>query len=142
VAGFLGEAILLQTIREWASSECDPYPCGMAVWRYVNAVSGLEPPALPDHQERKAMQTLLREEGGLEPYARSLMATLPWREINLPDRGDVGVVEFPEMGLTCAICLGHSFLSGARWMAKGAGFVLTLPAPHRAAWRVTGCLKP
>lgn len=82
------------------------------------------------------MQTLLREEGGLEAYARSLMATLPWHEVSLPERGDVGVVDFPEMGLTCAI------FGGFKWMAKGPHNVLALAAPHVAAWRVTECRKP
>lgn len=84
------------------------------------------------------MQTLLREMGGLEAYARNLMLSLSWREIGeaeAPERGDVGVVAMPHIGLTCAIYLGRG------WMAKGAHLVLTLPAPHRAAWRVDGCHK-
>lgn len=82
------------------------------------------------------MRTLLRDEGGLEKYARSLVEPLGWREIASPARGDVGVVMMPEMGLTCAISLG------TRWMAKGNRFVLTLSAPHVAAWRLDQCLKP
>lgn len=130
------ELILRNTIREWASTGCDPFPCGISVWRYVCEVSGVPAPELPDHRERKAMQTLLRREGGLEQYSRSLMLGLGWSEITDPARGDVAVVKMPEMGLTCAISLGRT------WMAKGKGFVLTLPAPHVAAWRFDGCLKP
>lgn len=129
------ETILRATIREWASTGCDPYPCGLEVWRYANTVSGAEPPPLPEHIDRAAMVALLREKGGLEAYARSLMLSLGWREVDDPQRGDVGVVDIPGMGLTCAISLG------SKWMAKGAHHVLTLPAPHVAAWRFTGCRK-
>lgn len=82
------------------------------------------------------MQTLLRNEGGLEAYARRLMIGLGWDEVADPARGDVGVAIIPGMGLTCAISLG------SKWMAKGAGRVLTVAAPHKAAWRFTGCRKP
>lgn len=130
------DEILLATIREWASTGCDPFPCGLAVWRYVNAISGAEALALPDHRERKAMQTLLRDEGGLEPYARRLMLSLGWAEVSDPRRGDVGVIDLPGMGLTCAISLG------SKWMAKGPHRVLIVPAPHRAAWSFSRCHKP
>lgn len=138
MAGFLtleGEAILSATIREWASTGCAPHPCGLEVWRYVNARSGREAPELPEHQSKKTMATLLREEGGLEAYARRLMLSLGWAEITDPGRGDVGAVEIPGMGLTCAISLG------SKWMAKGPHRVLIVPAAHRAAWRIDECRK-
>lgn len=96
-------------------------------------VSGSPLPAIPEHRDRKAVATLLRERGGLVQYAGEMAAALEWREIAEPGRGDVGVIDIPEMGLTCAICLGSG------WMAKGPGNVLTLRAPHRAAWRFNGC---
>lgn len=139
MAGFLtpeGEAILARTIREWASSGCDPYPCGLEVWRYANAISGRDPEPLPDHTSRKAMVRLLQREGGLEQYARRLMLSIGWNEVPEAARGDVGVVDLPGMGLTCAISLG------SKWMAKGPHRVLTVAAPHVAAWSVPGCLKP
>ena len=143
MAGFLGSAeeerrelILESTIREWAKSDCVTYPCGLSVWSYVCEIAGIPEPLLPPHQTREAMRTLLRDHGGLEQYARSLVEPLGWREIATPGRGDVGVAMLPEMGLTCAIHLG------TRWMAKGKRFVLTLPAPHVAAWRLEQCLKP
>lgn len=138
MAGFLtleGEEILSRTIRDWASTGCAPHPCGLEVWRYVNARSGREAPELPEHQSKKAMATLLRKEGGLEAYARRLMLSLGWQEISEPGRGDVGVVEIGGIGLTCAISLG------SKWMAKGAHHVLTLPAPHVAAWSFHQCPK-
>lgn len=130
------EAILQSTIREWASTGCDPFPCGADVWAYACKVSGLPIPPLPKHPTRKAVATLLRNEGGLEAYARRLMLSLNWREIAEPGRGDVGVVVIPGMGLTCAISLG------SKWMAKGPHRVLTISAPHRAAWSYGECLKP
>jgi hypothetical protein len=139
VAGFLtpeGEAILARTIREWAGSGCDPYPCGLEVWRYANAISGRDPEPLPDHTSRKAMVELLQHEGGLEQYARRLMLSIGWKEVPDPARGDVAVVDLPGMGLTCSISLG------SKWMAKGPHRVLTVAAPHVAAWRLSGCHKP
>lgn len=106
------------------------------MWRYACEISGVEAPELPEHHERKAMLTLLRSEGGLTPYAGRLMMALQWEPVADPQRGDVGTVFLPEMGLTCAISLGR------RWMAKGDGFVISVPAPHVAAWRFTGCRKP
>lgn len=139
MAGFLTperEAILRATVREWASTGCDPYPCGAAVWRYANAMMGKVAPDLPDHSTRKAMATLLLKEGGLPSYARSLMERLQWREVADPARGDVGVVDIAGMGITCAIYLGRG------WMAKGAHRVVIVPAPHVAAWRLEPCHKP
>lgn len=137
MAGFLTpEAILSRTIREWASSGCDPYPCGLEVWRYVNAISGRNPEPLPLHTSRKAMVALLQREGGLEQYARRLMLSIGWSEVVEPSRGDVAVVDFPIMGKTCAISLGST------WMAKGRHRVLVMAAPHVAAWSLTKCLKP
>jgi hypothetical protein len=139
MAGFLtpeGEAILARTIREWASSGCNPYPCGLEVWLYVNAISNRPADPLPDHTSRKAMLELLQQEGGLEAYARRLMLSIGWKEVLEPMRGDVGVVDFPGLGFTCAICLG------SKWMAKGPHHVLTVAAPHRAAWSFEGCHKP
>lgn len=127
--------VLEATIRRWASSGCDPFPCGLEVWRYACELSGVPVRPLPDHSSRRAMVDLLHLHGGLEAYARSLMLSLGWEEVADPRRGDVAVVDFPAMGLTCAICLGRTY------MAKGAHTVLTLPAPHRAAWRI-GCRKP
>lgn len=129
------EVILSQTIRQWAGTGCDPYPCGLEVWRYVNASTGLEAKPLPLHTSRRAMAKLLQDEGGLEEYARGLMLSIGWSEVAAPERGDVGVVDLPGMGLTCAISLG------ARWMAKGPHRVLIVAAPHRAAWSFTGCRK-
>lgn len=74
------------------------------------------------------MVALLKAEGGLEAYARRLMLSIGWREVDDPKRGDVGVVDIPGMGLTCAICLGSI------WMAKGARRVITIEAQHVAAW--------
>lgn len=82
------------------------------------------------------MATLLRQEGGLEPYARGLMLSLSWREGRELARGDVGLVEIPGMGLTCAIWLG------SKWMAKGPSRVLIVAAPHLASWSPPSCLKP
>ena len=82
------------------------------------------------------MATLLRERGGLRPYAAEMMATLNWAPEFNPGRGDVGLVMMPGMGLTCAICLGST------WMAKGPHRVLIIRAPHEAAWSVRECLKP
>lgn len=133
---FEREAILSRTIREWARFGCDAYPCGLEVWRYVNAISNRPADPLPDHTSRKAMLELLQQEGGLEAYARRLMLSIGWKEVLEPMRGDVGVVDLPGMGLTCAISLG------SKWMAKGPHRVLTVAAPHVAAWSFHGCLKP
>jgi len=122
------EQILQATIRRWASTGCDPYPCGYEVWQYVNQVSGVEPEQLPPHQSRRQMLELLRNEGGLMAYAASLMAKLGWAETAHPKRGDVGVVDLPGMGLTCAVFLGSS------WMAKGPNKIVTVAADHKAAW--------
>lgn len=122
------ETILQATIRRWASTGCDPYPCGLEVWRYVNDVSGVDPEELPDHSSKRAMVELLRQEGGLEAYASKLMAKLGWAETAHPKRGDVGVVDLPGMGLTCAVFLG------SMWMAKGPHRVVTVAADHKAAW--------
>jgi len=139
VAGLLSfarERLLDQTIRQWASSGCDPYPCGLEVWRYANAATGREPEPLPDHTSRKAMLQLLQHEGGLEQYARRLMLSIGWQEVAEPVRGDVGVVAIEGMGATCAICLG------SKWLAKGPHRVLIVAAPLIAAWSLPECPKP
>lgn len=135
MARFLKEGKLQSTIKLWASTPCSAYPCGLEVWRYACLVSGIEPPELPEHQSRREMLELLKEKGGLEQYARELMLSLGWSEVGSPARGDVGVVDFQGMGVTCAISLG------IKWMAKGPGNVLTVSAPHRAIWRFQGCRR-
>lgn len=136
MAGFLGEAILSRTIREWASSGCDPYPCGLAMWRYACELSGIDEVPLPFHQTKRSMVQLLRAHGGLAAYADGLLLSIGWSRCSSPARGDVGVADLPGMGLTCAISLG------SKWMAKGPHRVLTIAAPHVAAWRLDGCHKP
>lgn len=130
------EAILALTAREWAASPCDAYPCGLEVWRYVNAFSGRPAEPLPDHTTRKAMVALLQREGGLEQYARGLMLSIGWIEVERPVRGDVAIIDIPGQGITCAICLG------GRFMAKGSRLVVTIPATPLAAWSLTQCPKP
>lgn len=136
MAGFLGEAILSRTIRQWASSGCDPYPCGLAMWRYACELSGIDEVPLPHHQTKRSMVNLLRAHGGLAAYADGLLLSIGWSRCSSPARGDVGVADLPGMGLTCAISLG------SKWMAKGPHRVLTVAAPHVAAWSVPVCLKP
>lgn len=82
------------------------------------------------------MLELLKREGGLEQYARSLMLSLGWSEVADPVRGDVAIIDIPGQGLTCSICLGSKF------MAKGARIVVTIPAHPVAAWSPRQCLKP
>lgn len=134
MAGLLtAEQILIDTIVNWASTDCEEFPCGLAVWRYACAISGIDAPALPEHQTTRAMVGLLRDQGGLEQYARTLITALGWQEVPDPQRGDVGVIDLPGSGLTCAICLG------ALWMAKGRCFVVTVRATPLAAWSFRKC---
>lgn len=139
MAGFLKEAELAATIRQWASSPCAPFPCGEEVWAYACAVSGIAAPPLPEHSSRRAVTALLKEKGGLVAYAGDLMASLGWEQVGWPGRGDVGVAVFPGTGLICAICLdGNGGLP--LWMAKGDHHVLSVRAPFRQAWRAS-CRK-
>lgn len=127
--------LLDATIRRWASTPCNPFPCGEEVYVYACGIAGVDPEPLPQHKTRQQVAWLLREKGGLINYAGSLVEAMGWSRLAVPGddratRGDVGVVTLPGMGATCAICLGDN------WAAKGDGFVLIRPAlVVSAAWR-------
>jgi hypothetical protein len=132
--------LLERTISAWSREPCDPFPCGTEVWRYACSVAGVPVPALPEHRTRRAVTALLREHGGLIPYAASLVEPLGWTRLEVPgagviQRGDVGVVLIPGMGATCAIYLGR------RWMAKGDRAILITEAAPLAAWSAPQCRK-
>ncbi len=128
--------LLTETLRSWAATPCEPYPCGLSMWRYACAASGREEIALPDHQTTIAMARLLKRNGGLEQYARGLLTSIGWVEVAEPERGDVGVIDIPAMGLTCGI------FAGRRWAVKGNLRVLLADATPKAVWRFPKCHKP
>lgn len=129
------EAELAATIRQWASTPCSPFPCGEEVWAYAARVCRRAAPRLPRHRTHAEVARLLRREGGLPAYAARLMASIGWDHVARPARGDVGLVDIPAMGLTCAICL-EAGEPDALWMAKGARQLLVITAPHIDVWRM------
>lgn len=123
------EQLLRETLREWASSPCERRPCALAAWRYACTLSGLPVPPLPYHQSRGAMLHLLRRQGGFAAYAARLAQSIGWIETFNPQRGDVGLIDIPEAGMTAAICLGD------KWLVRGSRAAVALRAPLVAAWR-------
>lgn len=120
--------LLEETRRRWAGTSCAAYPCGLEVWRYCCERAGVAVAPLPAHDERKDMLALLRQEGGLVAYAGNLIEPLGWTRRDAPRGGDVGVIDAPGLGHTCAIFLGR------RWAAKGNGFMVMIPASPVAVW--------
>lgn len=136
MAGLLSariEPILADTICAWASTPCDPFPCGQDVWAFACAVGGVPEPALPPHGTRREMAALLRAKGGLCAYAGELMHGLGWEIADRPARGDVGVVNLPDMGLTCAICLSAG--PPPRWMVRGDQSLVAIRTVALITWR-------
>jgi len=131
--------LLNQISREWASTPCDPFPCGAEVWSYACRATGVAVMELPEHKSRRAVFDLLHREGGLVPYAARLLASIGWDRVDAPERGDVGVVVINGMGKPAAICLTGG--RDPKWMAKGDALVLVTPARQIAAWRKP-CRKP
>ncbi|MBV2147879.1 hypothetical protein KRZ98_06190 [Sphingobium sp. AS12] len=137
------ETELLATIRQWASSPCDPFPCARDTLVYACRVSRVAVPRLPAHGGRRDISRVLKANGGLVAYAGTMMAQLGWETVGTPARGDVGVVDIPAMGLTCAICLEGpgDIADPALWMARGDRQLLVITAPHRQAWSMS-CPRP
>lgn len=137
------ETELLATIRQWASSPCDPFPCARDTLAYACRVSRVAVPRLPPHHARRDVARVLKAHGGLIAYADAMMTRLGWAAAATPARGDVGVVDMPVMGLTCAICLDGPTDAGnvALWMARGDRQLLVITAPHRQSWSLS-CPRP
>ncbi len=125
--------LLESTQRKWMT-ECvsDVHSCcGASVWAYLCEI-------YPDIREslpcgRREVAKRLLEFSGLEGYVRYLMETTPAEETDSPDRGDVGLVSVPGLGLTCAI---HT---GVRWMIRGECSLTLVDADHVVAWRTGTC---
>lgn len=129
--------LLEATLRRWATEPCVPFPCGLDVWAYCCALAGRETTQLPEHQQRRQMTALLRRHGGLAAYAGSLIEPLGWIPTGTPQRGDVGVIDLPKIGKTCAI------FTGSRWAVRGDGMVALLrPLEMLRGWTWGGALCP
>jgi len=106
------------------------------MWRYACEAIGIPEIELPPHQTTLSMARLLKRNGGLVEYARGLLISIGWGEVDKPRRGDVGVIDAPGMGLTCGI------FAGRRWAVKGDGHVLLVEGDPKAIWRAPPCHKP
>lgn len=138
-SGPSGAGLLEATLRRWAAEPCALFPCGLDVWAYCCARAGREVAPLPEHQQRRQMTALLRAHGGLASYAGSLIEPLGWRRTEALQRGDVGVIDLPKMGKTCAL------FTGERWAVRGDCMVaLVRPLELLRSWTWGGalCLRP
>lgn len=131
--------IVDHTVRDWAAT---PFvwgtsDCATSVLRYAEAASGRSVAVPPTHKGPKTARLLLALNGGFARYAAALLGELGLTQTDTPARGDVGLIDIPEQGLTMCLCLGNG------WIAKGDREVLFIKDLKPAiAWKVPACPKP
>lgn len=126
-------ARLLDLTRdEWMRSDFTwgKTDCGLSVLDYVCRVLERRPLTYPEHTDETTAGELLQGAGGLLKYASGIMLELDLEQTPSPVTGDVGVVDLPIMGHTCAICTGEM------WMMRGEARVLLARPTVLRAWRV------
>lgn len=104
--------------------------CWLSVTAYVERLTGKNLPH-PGHHSALDAARILRAAGGYAEYCRRAMEVLGCPPTEKPQRGDVGLVDIPGIGLTFCICLG------ALWAARGDRRLIIMPASHVLAWEVS-----
>lgn len=123
---------VIATLMEWASR---PFAwgsadCALSVLHYAERVCGRRLEPAPVYSgERGARRYALRRGGFLAVFRDSVEA-IGCLRVPAPVRGDIGMIELDQIGLTAALCLGE------KWAARGDGEVFILPATPVIAWRV------
>lgn len=130
------------TLRQWA---VQPFvwgtsDCFLSVLAYAEAVTGRRMQRRPHYSSALAAGRILRAAGGFEPYCRKVFAQLRCAPTDAPVRGDIGLIDLPDVGLTMCLSLGTF------WAARGDREVVVGRARATVAWAVnngsTVCPKP
>lgn len=130
---------VLETVQRWAA---EPFvwgtsDCALSVLGHTERVLGkrLDPP--PRYSgELGARRYALRRGGFQAVFAASVEAVgcVPTAE---PVRGDIGMIDVPEVGLTAVLCVSaRSHGRPPRWAARGDGMVALIEAEPVIAWSV------
>jgi hypothetical protein len=130
-----------ETLRRWAS---EPFvwgtsDCALSVLDYVEKVSGRTIRRPQYGSANGALRIMQKEPGGFRKLAWNTVANLGGRLTDAPVRGDVGLVELVDIGLTACLCVGPD-----RWAARGHHEVVIVTGGAVMAWSVGGapCPRP
>lgn len=106
--------------------------CFQSVLTYVEAATGRVLQMRPRYGTARGAYRILNNWGGFEAYCARTMQLLGIDRTEQPQRGDVGLINLPESGLTLCLCLGQF------WAARGEREVMIFRADPLAAWKVGG----
>lgn len=131
---------VLAELRRWASEPFDLAGdnCGLAVLRYASATVGATVPVWLAVRlvGRCAARRLMRSRRAFVETSSLAMDLLGCPPTAEPKRGDVGLVDLDETGLTACLCLGDG-----RWASRGDQQVMIQSAEPLCAWSVS-CPRP
>jgi hypothetical protein len=116
---------------EWGQTDCF-----QSVLAHVEFVTG-RAFNRPRYSSAIGAERILRRAGGFERYCSEVMETLGCPTTVNPERGDVGLIDLPRIGLTFCLCTGQKWAARAEAMA-----VLIIQAEPVIAWRVMPCPRP
>lgn len=143
MAGLLSPApcprdAVAETVARWAMEpfawgEAD---CAMSVLRYIEGAIGRGPILRPYYGTAATAARYANRRGGFAAICANVMDREGFERIASPDRGDVGLVELPAIGLTACLCVGPGM-----WAAKGDRQVVIAPGTATLAWRLP-CPRP
>ena len=130
---------VLETVQAWAS---EPFvwgtsDCALSVLHHAERVCGRRLEPAPSYSgERGARRYALRR-GGFQAVFTASVEAIGCTAVAEPARGDIGMIEVPEIGLTAVLCVApRSGGQPPRWAARGDGLVALLAAEPVIAWRV------
>lgn len=134
MAGLLrpGQDAVASTLEVWARLpfKWGSTDCFLSVLDHVEFATGRQLQARPRYSNALGAQRILQRWGGFEAYCSMVMAQLGCPTTVNPERGDVGLVRLPDVGLTMCLCIGEL------WAARGDHEVLTARCEPEIAWRV------
>lgn len=104
--------------------------CFLSVLDHAEEVMGRRYADRPRYRSALEAQRILRQHGGFQAYCELVFARFGLAVTETPVRGDIGLVDIPDTGLTACLCLGSS------WAARGEGSFTLVQAPAVIAWSV------
>lgn len=121
---FLREGARLPFV--WGERDCSLWPC-----EWIKAERGIDPAEhlRGTYDSALSCARILREAGGLPALAARLAASAGLLATDVPEAGDVGLIETPDAPLL-ALC------TGPKWAIKTKDGLVIVPATSAQAWIV------
>lgn len=124
------------SLRRWAA---EPFAygrsdCGLSVLDHVARASGCEVKPRPRYRSALGAALYCARRGGMARALGALIEPIGCTVTEQPERGDVGIVDLPGIGLTTVLCVAGG--NPPRWAARGSAEVFVVPGAAVKAWRL------